>query len=80
MIPVEVIWSGYQQRMPVIIERADWKVWLGEEDGDVTALFRPLSVDQLRIWPVARTVNNVKNDGPALPEPHSAPIEEPVLV
>jgi len=43
-------------------------------------LLRPLSVDQLRIWPVARTVNNVKNDGPELLEPHSIEIEEPVLV
>ena len=64
----------------MIIERSDWKVWLGEEDGDVTALLRPLPVDQLRIWPVARTVNNVKNDGPELLEPHSVEIEEPVLV
>ena len=72
--------SLIQERMPVIIEKADWKVWLGEEDGDVTALLRPLSVDQLRIWPVAGTVNNVKNDGPELLKPYSAPVEEPILV
>ncbi len=66
--------------MPVIIEKADWKVWLREEDGDVSALLRPLPMDRLRIWPVARMVNNVKNDRPELLEPHSLPIEEPVLV
>jgi putative SOS response-associated peptidase YedK len=72
--------SLIQERMPVIIEKADWKVWLGEEDGDVSALLRSLPMDRLRIWPVARMVNNVKNDRPELPEPHSLPIEEPVLV
>lgn len=72
--------SLIQERMPVIIEKADWKVWLGEENADVTALLRPVPVDQLLIWPVARLVNNVKNDGPELLEPHSLLVEEPVLV
>ena len=71
--------SLIQERMPVIIERSDWKVWLGEEDGDVTALLRPLAADRLRVWPVDRKVNNVRNDGPELIEPHSVSIEEPVL-
>jgi putative SOS response-associated peptidase YedK len=30
-----------QDRMPVIIERADWPLWLGEADGDAARLFRP---------------------------------------
>ena len=58
-----------QDRMPVIIERADWSLWLGEEDGDATALLRPLPADRLHIWPVKRTVNNVRNDGPELLAP-----------
>jgi putative SOS response-associated peptidase YedK len=69
-----------QERMPVIVERVDWKVWLGEEDDDVTALLRPLPADRLRIWPVARTVNNVRNDGPELLVPSSLPVGQPVLV
>jgi putative SOS response-associated peptidase YedK len=72
--------SLIQERMPVIIEREDWKIWLGEEEGDVTALLRPLPSDRLRIWPVDRKVNNVKNDGPGLLEPHSVQVEEPVLL
>ena len=55
-------------------------MWLGEEDGDVTALLRPLPADRLRIWPVERTVNNVRNDGPELLVPCSLPVEQPVLV
>jgi putative SOS response-associated peptidase YedK len=69
-----------QERMPVIVERVNWKVWLGEEDDDVTALLRPLPADRLRIWSVDRKVNNVKNDGPKLLELRSVPIEEPVLL
>jgi putative SOS response-associated peptidase YedK len=72
--------SLIQERMPVIIEKADWKVWLGEENADVAALLRPFPAEQLRIWPVARTVNNVENDGPELLEPQSEALEQPVLV
>jgi putative SOS response-associated peptidase YedK len=72
--------SLIQERMPVIIERADWSAWLGETEGDVTGLLRHLPADRLRIWPVDRKVNSVKNDGPELLEPHSVPVEEPVLL
>ena len=66
-----------QERMPVIIERTDWPLWLGEEE---TVLLRPLPADRLRIWPVNRTVNNVRNDGPALLRPCSLPVDQPALV
>ena len=46
--------SAIQDRMPVILERADWPVWLGEEEGDVAALLRPAGEDVLRVWPVDR--------------------------
>jgi putative SOS response-associated peptidase YedK len=72
--------SLIQERMPVIIDREDWKIWLGEEEGDVTALLRPLPSDRLRIWPVDRKVNNVRNDGPELLELHIVQVEEPVLL
>jgi putative SOS response-associated peptidase YedK len=72
--------SLIQERMPVIIERDGWKVWLGEEEGDFTTLLRPLPADQLRIWPVDRKVNKVANDGPELLEPRNMPAEEPALL
>ena len=59
-----------QDRMPIIIERADWAMWLGEAEGDPQTLLRPLPANRLRLWPVSRAVNNVKNDGPELLEPH----------
>jgi putative SOS response-associated peptidase YedK len=67
--------SSIQPRMPVIIEPADWPLWLGEAQGDVGKLLRPAPVDVLRVWPVSKKVGNVRNDGPDLLEPR-APVEE----
>jgi len=52
--------------MPVIVEEADWPVWLGEAEGDPTLLLRPAQEGVLRLWSVSRAVNNVRNDGPEL--------------
>ena len=58
------------ERMPVVLEAADWPVWLGEmatdeTAGEAAALMRP-SAAAFRVWPVSRAVNNVRNDGPEL--------------
>ena len=58
-----------QDRMPVIIERAEWPVWLGEVGGDPSALLRPAPEGVLRFWPVDKKVGNVRNDGPELIQP-----------
>ena len=70
--------AGIQDRMPVIIERADWPLWLGEADGDVMGLMRPAPEDVLRFWPVDKRVGQVRNDGPELIEP-VVPVE-PLLL
>jgi putative SOS response-associated peptidase YedK len=44
--------ASIQDRMPVIIENADWPVWLGEADGDPAALLRAAPNDALRVWQV----------------------------
>ena len=44
--------ASIQDRMPVIIERADWPVWLGEAEGNPSTLLRPAPEDVLRFWPV----------------------------
>lgn len=62
--------AAIQDRMPVIIEREDWPLWLGEVDGDPRTLLRPAPEDVLRVWPVGKEVGNVRNDGPGLLEPH----------
>jgi len=52
-------------RMPVVLEEADWPLWLGEVDGDVMSLANR-SVAEFRVWPVSTAVNNVRNDSPDL--------------
>ena len=61
--------ASIEDRMPVIIERADWPVWLGEAAGDPSALLRPSPEDVLRVWPVDKKVGNVRNEGPELIRP-----------
>jgi putative SOS response-associated peptidase YedK len=61
--------ASVQDRMPVIIEKADWPRWLGEVEGDPATLLRPAAEDVLRLWPVHKKVGNVHNDGPQLIEP-----------
>ena len=61
--------AAIQDRMPVIIEPADWPLWLGEAEGDPSSLLRPAAEDVLRAWPVGKAVGNVRNDGPELLKP-----------
>jgi putative SOS response-associated peptidase YedK len=56
------------ERMPVILERADWSIWLGEVEGDAQALLRP-SAAELRVWRIGTAVNSVRNDCAALLKP-----------
>jgi putative SOS response-associated peptidase YedK len=60
------------ERMPVILEPADWPTWLGEEAGDPAPLLRPSEEGILRLWPVDKRVGNVRNDGPELLAPLAA--------
>ena len=53
------------ERMPVVLEPADWPVWLGEAEGDFATLLRP-SAAEFRVWRVGMSVNNVRNDWPGL--------------
>jgi putative SOS response-associated peptidase YedK len=69
-----------QDRMPVIIEKGDWPVWLGEAEGDPQALMHPLPFDRFRVWPVSRAVNSVKHDGPELLKSYDAARDEPALL
>jgi putative SOS response-associated peptidase YedK len=59
--------------MPVLLDRADWSLWLGEIEGadlgDVGALLKPCDPDLLYIWPVGRAVGSVANNGRELIEP-----------
>ena len=61
-------------RMPVILEEADWPKWLGEVPGDedeLLAMLKPCADKALKIWPVDKMVGNVKNKGAHLMTPVS---------
>jgi putative SOS response-associated peptidase YedK len=65
------------ERMPVILEPDDWPVWLGEVEGSHMALMRPAGDDALRLWPVSRAVNSVRNNSSHLLDPVDDPAALP---
>ena len=59
-------------RMPVILDKADWPKWLGEEpatDEELLAMLRPSPDQVLKVWPVDKKVGNVRNKGAELALP-----------
>jgi len=59
-------------RMPVILPRKDWDLWLRLEPAqaeNLTALLRPAAVDDLLATPVSRAVNRTSFDNPQCLEP-----------
>ena len=59
--------------MPVVLEPADWALWLGEAEGDAAALMCPTDGDVIRTWRVSTRVNSVRNNGADLLEPEAVP-------
>jgi putative SOS response-associated peptidase YedK len=63
-------------RMPVILAEDDWEAWLDPrfgERGRLLAMLEPRDEPELAITAVSRLVNDVRNDGPELVAPLSAP-------
>ena len=59
-------------RMPVILDRADYAKWLGEVDADrdaLLAILRPYPAGAMNAYPVSPAVGNVKNNEATLVEP-----------
>lgn len=57
------------ERMPVIIDRGDWPIWLGETAGEPAALLRPAPDELIETWPVGPQVNSPRINGPELLAP-----------
>ena len=53
-------------RMPVILEQEAWPRWLSQEAADPAGLLRPAAGGVVRLWPVSRAVNSVRNNGARL--------------
>lgn len=62
-------------RMPVILERADWAAWLDPATDMplIQKLMVPAADGVLEAYPVSTRVNDVKNDGPELLDPLPEP-------
>ena len=59
-------------RMPVVLARENWPVWLGEEPANVPklkAMLVPYPSEEMTCSPVSPRVGNVKNNDPSLIEP-----------
>jgi putative SOS response-associated peptidase YedK len=64
--------SEIHHRMPVIVAREDWGLWLGEKGKGAAALMRPAPDDLLEAWRVDRAVNSNRASGPDLVRPLAA--------
>ncbi len=75
--PNELV-MNIHNRMPVIIAKENWDVWLSGTDlNEVKALLRPYPEEGMGVLPVSRAVGNVKNDNPGLIDEIDDPILEP---
>jgi len=60
------------ERMPVILPKAAWPLWLGETEAspaELLALLQPYPAELMRAYPIGPRVGNVKNNEPGLLEP-----------
>ena len=60
-------------RMPVILEEAEWAAWLDSSNRDATRLLDPADKSVLDLWPVSTMVNNPRNDDPRCIERSAEP-------
>jgi putative SOS response-associated peptidase YedK len=61
--------AAMHERMPVILPREAWSLWLGEEPASEDALLaalRPFPGEALRVWPVAARVGRVSENDAGL--------------
>ncbi len=67
--PANAEMAGIHDRMPAILDPADWETWLAAEPDAASALLRPAEDGTLRLWPVSRRVNAPTANGPELLAP-----------
>jgi putative SOS response-associated peptidase YedK len=65
------------ERMPVILAKPAWPLWLGEAEAspeELLALLRPYPEELMRTYPIGKSVGNVRNDEPGLLAPIAAAV------
>jgi putative SOS response-associated peptidase YedK len=76
------VMSAIHDRMPVILPRAMWDMWLDPANQNIEMLARllvPAPDEVLEMHEVSTDVNNVRNKGSALVEPHASPSQGDLL-
>ncbi|MGZ6371817.1 MAG: SOS response-associated peptidase [Candidatus Limnocylindria bacterium] len=70
--PNELV-ARLHDRMPVVLDPADWDAWLGESTApaELRSMLRPAPAETLDAYAVSPAVNNVRNEGPELLAPLS---------
>lgn len=70
--PNELV-ARLHNRMPVVLDEADWDAWLGESTppAELRSLLHPSPADDLDAYAVSPAVNNVRNEGAELLAPLS---------
>ena len=66
------VMAPIHDRMPVILDPADWARWLGEETAskdDLLGLLKPAPDDTMRAYPISARVNSPKFDDESLLAP-----------
>jgi putative SOS response-associated peptidase YedK len=64
------------ERMPVILPRETWPLWLGESEANpkaLLALLQPYPAERMRAYPIGPRVGNVRNDTADILDPLPAP-------
>jgi putative SOS response-associated peptidase YedK len=63
--PPNEVMAPIHNRMPVILDEADWATWLGEKEAsaqELRALLKPFPPERMRAYKISARVNSVKND------------------
>jgi putative SOS response-associated peptidase YedK len=69
--PPNELCAPIHNRMPVILDPADYGRWLGEEpanQNELQQMLRPFPAERMRAYRIGPQVGNVKNDDPSLIE------------
>lgn len=65
--------SAIHHRMPVVVDHADWALWLGEEGHGAAKLMQAAPDELLQFHQVDRAVNSNRTNSPDLIEPFEKP-------
>ena len=61
--------SKIHHRLPLVLERSDWGLWLGEEGHGASVLMKPTDDATLRAYRVSKNINSNRSSGPDLISP-----------